>query len=73
MNTQLKRKLAFTLSMGVVTTGVITFSLLAINIGIFDGFVLKWLRSWLVAYLIFVPVLLLLGPRVQAQVDRIVC
>lgn len=72
MNTQLKRKLAFTLLMGGVTTGIITFSLLAMNIGLSDGFILKWLRSWLAAYLIFVPILLLLGPRLQAQVDRIV-
>jgi hypothetical protein len=72
MNTQLKRKLAFTLSMGIVTTGIITFTLLAMNLGFLDGFILKWLRSWLIAYIIFVPVLLLLGPRLQAQVDRIV-
>jgi hypothetical protein len=72
MDAQLKRKMMFTLSMGIVTTGIITFTLLAMNLGFLDGFILKWLRSWFIAYLIFVPVLLFLGPRLQAQIDRIV-
>ena len=33
MNTQLKRKIAFALSMGIVTTGIISFVLLALNLG----------------------------------------
>ena len=33
MNTQLKRKIAFALSMGIVTTGIISFVLLSLNLG----------------------------------------
>ena len=33
MNTQLKRKIDFSLSMGVVTTEIISFVLLALNLG----------------------------------------
>jgi hypothetical protein len=33
MSTQLKRKIAFSLSMGVVTTGIISFVVLALNLG----------------------------------------
>lgn len=72
MNTQLKRKIAFALSMGVVTTGIISFSLLALNLGFSEGFALTWLRSWGVGYLIVIPAILLVGPRLQAQVDRLV-
>nr|WP_245296684.1 DUF2798 domain-containing protein [Rhizobium bangladeshense] len=33
---------------------------------------LTWLRSWSIAYLIVIPAILLIGPQLQAQVDRIV-
>lgn len=72
MDTQLKRKIGFALSMGVVTTGIISFALLALNLGFSDGFTLTWLRSWGIAYVIVIPAILLIGPRLQAQVDRLI-
>ncbi|MBX5009580.1 DUF2798 domain-containing protein [Rhizobium lentis] len=72
MNTHFKRKIAFALSMGIVTTGLISFALLALNLGFSEGFMLTWLRSWGIAYLIVIPAILLIGPKLQAQVDRIV-
>lgn len=72
MNTDMKRKLAFALSMGVVTTGIISFVLLALNLGFGDRFVLTWLRSWSVAYVIVIPAILLVGPRLQGRIDRLI-
>lgn len=72
MNTTLKRKIAFALSMGVVTTGIISFVLLVLNRGLADGFVLTWLRSWGVGYAIVIPAILLIGPRLQARIDRLI-
>ena len=72
MNTQLKRKIAFAMSLGVLTTGIISFVLLALNLGITPGFVSTWLRSWLVGYVIVIPAILAIGPRLQAQVDRLI-
>lgn len=72
MSTQLKRKIAFSLSMGVVTTGIISFVLLALNLGFSNEFALAWARSWAIGYMIVIPAILLLGPRLQAQVDRLV-
>ena len=72
MNTELKRKVAFSLAMGVVTTGIISFVLLALNLGFSNEFALAWLRSWAVGYMIVIPAILLLGPRLQAHVDRLV-
>jgi hypothetical protein len=72
MHTQLKRKIAFALSMGVVTTGIISFTLIALNLGFSGRFLQVWLRSWSVGYLIVIPVILLVGPRLQAQVDRLI-
>jgi hypothetical protein len=72
MNTQLKRKIAFSLLMGVVTTGIISFVILATNLGFSKEFALAWLRSWAIGYVIVIPAILLLGPRLQAQCDRLI-
>jgi hypothetical protein len=67
----MKQKIAFALMMGIVTTGIISFSLIAINLGFTGQFLGTWLRSWLMAYLIVIPAILLIGPRVQAMIDAI--
>ena len=71
MTNALKRKVAFAMSMGIVTTGIISLVLVAMNTGMSGGFVSAWLRSWVISYLIVIPAILLVGPRLQAQVDRI--
>jgi hypothetical protein len=72
MTTQGKRKIAFALSMGIVTTGIISFVIIVLNLGFSEIFLLTWLRSWTVAYVIVIPAILLIGPRLQAQVDRFI-
>jgi hypothetical protein len=72
MTTQLKRQIAFALSMGLVTTGIISFVILALNLGFPNGFAMTWVRSWGLGYLIVIPAILLIGPRLQAQVDRLI-
>jgi hypothetical protein len=72
MDTQLKRRIAFALTMGVVTTGIISFTILSLNFGFTDGFAQRWLRSWSTAYAIVIPAILLIGPRVQARIDRLI-
>lgn len=70
MTTQLKRKVAFALLMGIVTTGMISFVILALNLGFSDRFLVAWLRSWGIAYVIVIPAILVIGPQLQAQIDR---
>jgi len=70
MNPQQKRKIAFALSMGIVTTGIVSFALIALILGFSDKFTLVWLRSWAVGYVLAIPAILLIGPWLQVQVDR---
>ena len=72
MNTQLKRKIAFALAMGIVTTGIVSFVLIALNLGLSDRFALVWLRSWAVGYVIAIPAILMIGPRLQARIDHLI-
>ena len=71
IGTGLKRRIAFAMLMGIVTTGIISFVLIALNVGLSGGFLRTWLRGWMIGYLIVIPVILLVGPRLQAQVDRV--
>lgn len=67
----MKQKITFALIMGVITTGIISFILIAINLGFSDRFFRVWLKSWLLSYLIVVPAILIIGPLVQKLIDRI--
>ena len=67
----MKHKIAFALIMGIVTTGIISFILIVINIGLNENFLSIWLRSWLMAYMVVIPAILLVGPKVQLLVDNL--
>lgn len=54
--------------MGIITTGVISFTLISVNIGFVANFLVIWLKSWSLAYLLVVPVILVVGPWVQKLV-----
>lgn len=66
----MKRKIAFALIMGVITTCIISFSLISINLGFGERFLKVWLKSWAMAYLIVIPVILIISPRLQKWVDK---
>jgi hypothetical protein len=65
----MKQRIAFALIMGIITTCIISFSLIAINLGFTERFLATWLRSWFMSYVIVIPAILLIAPRVQAFVD----
>lgn len=67
----MKNKIAFAMIMGIVTTGIISFTLISVNVGFTGLFYKIWLRSWIMAYLVVIPAILILGPQVQKLVDRV--
>jgi hypothetical protein len=66
----MKQKLIFALLMGSITTGIISFTLISVNVGFIDGFWKIWLRSWGMAYVVVIPALLLIAPRIQKFVAK---
>lgn len=66
----MKNKIAFALTMGIITKGIISFSLITINLGFTENFLKVWLKSWLLAYILVIPAILIIGPRVQKVIDR---
>ena len=67
----MKHKIAFALIMGIVATGIVSSILIAINIGINEKFLSIWLKSWLMGYVVVIPAILLIGPKVQLLVDNL--
>ena len=67
----MKHKLLFTLIMGMITTGMISFVLIAINAGFNGKFLLHWLRSWILSYMLAVSSSLFIAPGVQELVNRL--
>lgn len=72
MSIELKQRIAFSMVMGLLTTGIISFTLLGINTGFGVSFVANWLRSWATAYVVVIPMILVVGPRLQRLVGSIV-
>ncbi|OJV13458.1 MAG: hypothetical protein BGO21_15890 [Dyadobacter sp. 50-39] len=71
MKSDMRQKIAFAMIMGVITTGIISFALISLNIGFVANFLVIWLKSWSMSYLIVIPAILLIGPKVQKLVDDI--
>ena len=65
----MKQKIAFAFIMGIVTTGIISFTLISVNIGFHEKFMVTWLRSWFMGYAVVIPAILFIGPKVQLFVN----
>jgi hypothetical protein len=67
----MKQRIAFALIMGIITTGIISFTLISINTGFGPNFAGIWLRSWSIAYVVVIPIILIAGPFVQNLVNNL--
>lgn len=61
----MKQKIVFALMMGIVTTGIVSFTLLGVNRGFAPGFASIWMKSWAIAYVVVIPIILIVSPHVQ--------
>jgi hypothetical protein len=58
--------------MGLITTAMISFVLVAMNVGFNGKFFVTWLRSWPISYVLAVSSTLIISPKVQAIVNYLV-
>ena len=66
----MKKKIVFALLMGIVTTGIVSFTLISLNTGYVARFLGVWLKSWLIAYIVAIPAIIFVSPVVQKLVDK---
>ncbi len=69
----MKKRVAFALLMGIITTGIISISLIVVNTN-FTGKTLlfAWLKSWGIAYVIVIPCILFISPLVEKILNKLI-
>jgi hypothetical protein len=65
----MKKKLAFAFIMAIFTTGIVTFAAISVNLGFPVVFINVWLKSWAISYVVAIPAILIIAPKVQSLVD----
>jgi hypothetical protein len=60
-----KPKIVFAFLMGIVTTGLVSFTVVLVNLGLTEAFWQIWLKSWAVAYFVIVPIILIVSPVIE--------
>jgi hypothetical protein len=65
----LKRKMALSFLTGIVTTGMVSFSVILINLGFTEKFWQAWIKSWFLGHLVAFPVILVVSPLIKRLVD----
>lgn len=60
-----RHKIVFAFLMGIVTTGLVSFTVILANLGFTETFWQIWLKSWSMAYLVVVPVILIVSPVME--------
>ncbi|MCW3110138.1 MAG: hypothetical protein JWQ09_4644 [Segetibacter sp.] len=65
----MKHRIVFAMIMGGITTGIVTFTVISVNIGFVPVFLSIWIKSWLLAYIVAIPAILIISPKVQLLVN----
>lgn len=65
-----KARVPFAVLMSGVTTCLVSFVLVSVNMGYKPGFVLVWLRSWAIAFTMVALAILFLAPRIQKFLEK---
>ncbi|MEE8262854.1 MAG: DUF2798 domain-containing protein [Gammaproteobacteria bacterium] len=72
MERSFTNRIFFAIIMALFTTTVVTGVVIVYNLGFGPGFFRIWGLSFLLAYIIVVPFILIVGPLVQRLVDVII-
>jgi Protein of unknown function (DUF2798) len=72
MNPQKKFHLVFSLVMGALMISLMTLVITFVNVGLVEDFVGRWLRAFLIAYVVGVPVIFFLAPFARKITARFV-
>lgn len=66
----MKQKIVFAFIMGSITTGIISFTLILFNVGFSEKFWGVWLKSWIMAYIVVIPAILIISPLIEKFVNK---
>ncbi len=67
----MKQKLLFAVVMGMITTGLVSFTLTSFHVGFEPRFLGAWLKSWSIAIIPALFSILFISPRVLRLVNAL--
>jgi hypothetical protein len=70
MNPQKKFHFVFSLVMGALMISLMTLVITFVNVGLVEDFLGRWLRAFLIAYVVGVPVIFFLAPMARKITGR---
>jgi Protein of unknown function (DUF2798) len=65
-----KKDLQFAVWMSSITTLVVTFVLVSVNLGYTSDFLFLWIRSWLIAFIMVGFSILFLAPLIRKRLNK---
>jgi hypothetical protein len=71
MNPQKKFHLAFSFIMGAMMISIMTFVITMVNVGFSPDFFARWIRAFMVGYVVGVPVIFFLAPFARKITGRL--
>jgi len=71
MNPQKKFHLVFSAIMGALMISLMTLVITFVNVGLVEDFIGRWLRAFLIAYVVGVPVIFFLAPMARKIAGRL--
>jgi len=72
MNPQKKFHLVFSIIMGAMMISLMTLVITFVNVGLVEDFVGRWLRAFVIAYVVGVPVIFFFAPMARKMTARFV-
>jgi uncharacterized membrane protein len=66
-----KRRIVSAFLTGIITSGMVSFTVVLINLGLTKTFLQVWIKSWFTALLIAFPVVLLVASPIRRFVDTL--
>jgi hypothetical protein len=64
--------LVFSFFMALLMSGIMSFVISLFNLGWVDGILLRWLQSWVFAFSVALPAIILVTPLVRQLVAAVV-
>ena len=71
MNPQKKFHLVFSAVMGALMISLMTLVITFVNVGLIEDFLGRWMRAFLIAYVVGVPVIFFLAPMARKITGRL--
>ncbi len=71
MNPQKKFHLVFSFVMGALMITIMTFVITLVNVGLAPDFLARWMRAFLIAYVVGVPVIFFFAPLARKITGRL--